>query len=256
MQIDNPVRAVLASAYTSADLWTVRLWSLVKGWSPALTVSQVYDKTRRQACLAIELPTQHDAVGRLLAALDPQQAETCVELVLRHCPQASPLCNEPFFQSAAAPVRAAIEAIWQMVAQLRGYPVHPLSAAARPGVAAPPAPDPQLQQIWQSTLARLQAELPTDEFTTWLAPSMLLGLEQQGGSMCAVVGVPHIFARERLTTTYGGRLSELLALVLEQPVTVQIEIDAGIGAAPLPDAQTQPIPATAKRGAASRVQGG
>lgn len=256
MQIDNPVRAVLASAYTSADLWVVRLWSLVKGWSPALTVSQVYDKTRRKACLSIELAAQHDAVGRLLAALDPHEAETCVELVLRHCPQASPLCNEPFFQSAAPPVRAAVEAIWQMVAQLRGYPAHPLSAGAWPGVTAPPAPDPQLHQIWQSTLARLQADLPTAEFATWLAPSMLLGLEQHGGSVCAVVGVPHIFARERLTTTYGARLSELLALVLEQPVTVQIEIDAGIGATSLPDAQVQSLPATAKRGVASRVQGG
>lgn len=253
MQIDNPVRAVLARAYTSADLWAVRLYSLVKGWSPALTVSQVYDKTRRQAHMAIDVPAQHDAVGRLLAALDPQQAETCVELVLRHCPQVGSLRNEPFFQSAAAPVRATVEATWQLVAELRRYAVQPLSAEL-PAMPAPATPDPDLLTLWQTTLTRLQPDLPTAEFTTWLVPSMLLGLEQRAGCVYAVVGVPHIFARERLATAYVARLSEVLALLLRQPVTVQIEIDATIGPALLPVVEPQTFGTVVKPGVAQWSQ--
>jgi hypothetical protein len=228
MQIDNPVRKLLADAYTPADLWAVRVYSLVKGWSPALTVSQLYDKSSKQPQLALELSAQQDAVGGRLAALAADQAEAVIMLVLRCCPQAAALQADPLMQQADPAVRAAIEAVWRMVAGLRGHAA-PLSAA--PAEHAPcDAPDHSMLQLWQTTLATLHAALPPADFATWLAPSMLLSLEREADAAHAVIGVPNIFAREQVLASYLTPLTQTLVALLGSPVTVQVEIDASISA--------------------------
>lgn len=242
MQIDNPVRKLLAAAYTPADLWAVRVYSLAKDWSPALTVSQIYDKRCKQAQLAVELAPQHDTTGHLLAALAPEQAEAVLQLVLRTYPQAALLQADPLMQQADDAQRAAIEAIWQMIAGLRGHlaPAPP-GAPTAPGASPPSAPDHEALQLWQTALAALQTALPPADFVTWLAPSMLLGLERDRDITRAVVGVPHIFAREHILTSYLTPLTQILTRLLGQPVTIQIEIDPSICAPP----ELGMLPATA-----------
>lgn len=227
MQIDNPVRTLLASAYTPADIWALRVYSLSKGWSPALTVSQSYDKLRKLPMLAVELASQHDDVGRQLAALEPETAEAVIELVFRCCPQAERLRAEPLWVTADSALAATIAAVWQMVAELRGLAASALTLSTASQPAPPPdQADGVVGALWQATLTQLQNRLPAIEFATWIAPSMLLSLEQHADAAHAIIGVPHIFAREQITSGYLTSLSQALAQVLGKPVTVQIEIDA------------------------------
>lgn len=95
-----------------------------------------------------------------------------------------------------------------------------------------PAPDSEHSgcdinhaQIWALALKDVQRHMPGNDFATWIAESALLDLDEDH----AIVGVPNIFAREKVETCYRDLLRESLAGVLNQPVNVQVVIGASSG---------------------------
>lgn len=75
-------------------------------------------------------------------------------------------------------------------------------------------------QIWALVLNDLQSQLPGNEFTTWIAESQLLELNEDQ----AIVGVPNIFAREKVEGCYRDMLCESLSGAMSFPIDVQVVI--------------------------------
>lgn len=92
---------------------------------------------------------------------------------------------------------------------------------ADPGSQAVPAEPPSpIRQTWQQVLELMRPTLTEGEFRTWFADARLLQVEDGQ----AVIGTPHIFAREKLTDCYQAQLIEALRTSLGQPVGVTIVI--------------------------------
>lgn len=77
-----------------------------------------------------------------------------------------------------------------------------------------------LEQLWRTTLSALARQLPAGEFETWLRSSELLEIREQQ----AVIGVPHIFAREKVATLYADIIEGQLQQQLGVSLGVQIVI--------------------------------
>jgi predicted transcriptional regulator len=80
--------------------------------------------------------------------------------------------------------------------------------------------DDVLQRTWQDVLHQLQQAVPPDTFTTWLADTRLLALDDR-----AVVGTPHVFARDMLCATYLPQVQHALAAVLQHAPGVTVVVD-------------------------------
>ncbi|HEX6288121.1 MAG TPA: DnaA N-terminal domain-containing protein [Herpetosiphonaceae bacterium] len=226
MAIENPVRARIADGVAPEDIWALRVYSAAKGWSPALTVSQVYDKRHKQAQVASDLAQEHYALGAMLAALDRETAEAVLAAVLHACPhEPQQLAGASLLDVPA--VACVVEALWRVVAQLRGYPQAVLSIA--PSGEAPSGDSSagdcgNRGPIWDAALRELQRRIPYREFVTWLESSALLDLEDHADRAHAVIGVSNIFARDHVVTTYLPVMEETLANVLGKVTDVQVEL--------------------------------
>lgn len=110
-----------------------------------------------------------------------------------------------------------------------------IAAGLIPLDTAPPAPtipadtpaasnsrDSPLDARWSRVQAALREQLPAHEFETWLAETRLIACADGQ----AIVGVPNIFARDKLTDSYAAHITEALS-ALGEAVQVQIVIDSG-----------------------------
>jgi len=79
----------------------------------------------------------------------------------------------------------------------------------------------KLHSLWQDVLDRLQPEVPTDDWLTWLAPTRLL--ELTAGEV--VIGTPNIFVRQEIEGRFLNTLSEALQRALGSPVQVHVVIE-------------------------------
>jgi chromosomal replication initiator protein len=77
----------------------------------------------------------------------------------------------------------------------------------------------ELRPIWQSVLQRLKPQLDAEAFSTWLAGTVLLALDDQ-----AVVGADNVFVRDELVGHYQTEIAAALAAEIGQPVDVEIVI--------------------------------
>jgi hypothetical protein len=238
MAIDNPVRSRIARRMAPDDLWALRVYSAAKGWSPALTVTQVYDKRRKQVQIASDLEAEHYQLGTRLAALDHETAEAALELVLQCCPHAPQrLETDPLLTSAAPALLATIESLWRVIAQLRGFPQACLHRMFRSNDHASADDSDETRshpQLWQAVLQELQSCIPESEFATWLSSSVLLALREHVDEVHVVVGVSNIFARDHVTRFYAPRMAHTLVEFLGKPVTVQVELESPASTRPVP----------------------
>lgn len=228
MAIDNPVRTRIAEGTAPEDIWALRVYSVAKSWSPALTVSQVYDKRQKQVQVASDLEHTHYELGALLAALDPETAEAALDLVMQCCPDAPQrVVDAPLLHSAAPPLLSAIESLWRVVAQLRGCPQAHLpipTDSDKPTLDAYPLRPDHDAQIWQATLRDLQCRVPHGEFITWLESTVLLDRDDQPDRAHVVIGVEHTFARDTVVRMYLPLIEARLTALLHKPTTVQVEL--------------------------------
>lgn len=216
--IDLPVRSRIRSSMGPAEAWTLWAYALAKRWSIPLLINAVYDKASRQARPAA-LPAHYDSVGILLTQLNPDRAEQLIALIAKHCPDTSML---PFMELLGTPpapeILTALEAVWNMTAELRKTPgkSSPVSAL----ITSQPAPVLPHATTWTAVLERLAGQIAPREFTTWLQETTLLELE----ATTAFVGASNVFARERIEAVYLDAIQQTLSAVLGRSIRVQVVI--------------------------------
>jgi chromosomal replication initiator protein len=114
--------------------------------------------------------------------------------------------------------------------------------------------------LWQRGCDRLAAELPEQQFNTWIRPLPVADISEHGEAATIVsVRVPNRFKLDWIRNQYAGRieavLSELagrpvrldLTLAQREPVSPSQFLSARNGAEPLPSASTATLTATALR---------
>ncbi|HEY0737292.1 MAG TPA: DnaA N-terminal domain-containing protein [Herpetosiphonaceae bacterium] len=230
--IDLPVRSRIRSSLSPAEAWTVWAYALAKRWSVPLLINAVYDKALRQARPAA-IPPQYDAVGALLAQLNHDRAEQLVCLVAEHCPSTSPLPITEFLgTSPEQEIMTALEAVWDMIAEIRKAPGKACPLFPRTGSST--APVLPHATTWAAVLERLAGQVAPREFATWLQETTWLELEPTS----AFVGTSNVFARERIEAVYLDAIQQILSAVLGRSVRVQVVI-----ATPANDASSSSISA-------------
>lgn len=108
-------------------------------------------------------------------------------------------------------------------------PPRPAGSAQVPGparIAAPVAPTglkstvDTHEEVWRAVLRELEHQLPRHELETWFESTALLDLDDAQ----AIIGVPHIFARDQLAHSYQPLLQRSLRGVVGRPVEVCVVI--------------------------------
>jgi chromosomal replication initiator protein len=80
--------------------------------------------------------------------------------------------------------------------------------------------DPNLQQIWQDTLALIEKELSKPSFETWLKSTKPISLSEDA----IEIGVPNDFAKEWLETRYINLIKNTLQFVTQREMKVKFLI--------------------------------
>jgi len=208
--VEPPVRDWVAPSLDPAEVWSLRAYALALGWRPALLITQIYDKHTRSAQPASVLRSEHDCVGNALAVLDMDAAERLLQLVGQHCPGAyAAVFDAPPVRGGSPALRTAADALWAMVAALRGAPM----------VAPAPPSEASDDALWIEVAARLRPLLTPEEWTTWFSA---VRLEVEGS--LAVLVVPHIFARDYITATHLPALAAALTAATGRTWDLRIAI--------------------------------
>jgi chromosomal replication initiator protein len=96
------------------------------------------------------------------------------------------------------------------------------------------------QDLWQRGCERLAAELPEQQYNTWirpLAPTLsLAGTADLGDADVMAVSVPNRFKLDWIRTQYAGRIESVLTDLAGRPVRLELTLaprpDAAAGSAP------------------------
>jgi len=90
------------------------------------------------------------------------------------------------------------------------------------------------QEIWQQGCARLAAELPEQQFNTWIRPLTLASVGLQGSGHDAAQGsaqddvvaiqVPNRFKLDWIRTQYAGRIESVLSELAGRPVRLEFAL--------------------------------
>lgn len=99
----------------------------------------------------------------------------------------------------------------------------PAPPPASPARDAPTPPVDLLDAQWAAAQAALKQQVSIGEYETWLTETRLIAHEDGQ----AFIGVPNIFAREKLEAVYLSAIEQALLTALGSAVRVQIVIDSG-----------------------------
>ncbi|HET6599960.1 MAG TPA: chromosomal replication initiator protein DnaA [Burkholderiaceae bacterium] len=81
--------------------------------------------------------------------------------------------------------------------------------------------------LWQRGCERLAAELPEQQFNTWLRPLPCAEITDHGASgLVATLRVPNRFKLDWIRAQYAGRIEAVLAELAGQPVRLDITLNA------------------------------
>ena len=87
--------------------------------------------------------------------------------------------------------------------------------------------------LWQRSCARLAAELPEQQFNTWIRPLPAGVVTDHGDSAVVSVGVPNRFKLDWIRSQYGARIEGVLSELAGKPVRLDLalapRVDAGVG---------------------------
>lgn len=211
--IDQPVRSLLARAMAPEEVWGLWAYSLVKGWSVPLLISQVYDKRRKQPHLAADLPPEFLTLGEALLRQDDEIAERIVRHVVSHGAIDGRL---PLPDGNAIPVAQHVrDALTTALSSLLPQP-----AAVARSQSGKVDRHGAWQSLWQSVHVALAGAVPPYEYETWLRETALLDVSHG----TAIVGVPNVFARDTVASRYRDAIQLALAQHLGGPVVVEVVV--------------------------------
>jgi chromosomal replication initiator protein len=82
-----------------------------------------------------------------------------------------------------------------------------------------------LATLWPTCLTRLAAEIPEQQFNTWIRPLPPAEVSHHGpASLIVTLRVPNRFKLDWIRARYAARLEQLLADIAEQPVTLTLAL--------------------------------
>jgi chromosomal replication initiation ATPase DnaA len=83
-----------------------------------------------------------------------------------------------------------------------------------------PAASSEWSTLWSAAKQLLAERLPAPEFAAWFDITDLVSYDEGQ----AIIGVPHIFARDTLSSTYQPLIAEVLQTLTSAAVTVEVVI--------------------------------
>jgi chromosomal replication initiator protein len=100
--------------------------------------------------------------------------------------------------------------------------------------------------LWQRGCERLAAELPEQQFNTWIRPLHPAAVADTGTGAVASLFVPNRFKLDWIRNQYGGRIESVLSDLAGKPVRLEISLSPRDGAArtPVPAAPRSPASGT------------
>jgi hypothetical protein len=216
--IHGNVAALVAPTIDPAEVWALRVYARAARLTPGWIATQVFQFDRGRP-RAAELSGRYDAAGRLLADLDPQLGEAILALVDDCCPEHPGQLHDPPLMQSGDAVRAAIEAVWSIMAEQRGGP-HKLDwrPSTLPAVAGDACESGAA--LWQMVLARCRERVPAEECMTWLEASSLLEL---AGDV-AVVAAPNVFVRDAIAARFEPVIAEALSAATGRKLCLELVI--------------------------------
>ena len=126
-------------------------------------------------------------------------------------------------EGATGEAQAAFEATWAAMGAARQGSARD---HASPSSALPPATpsrgpeDPR----WVASQAALQTAMPEAEYTTWIAPLVLLHIEEA----LMVIAAPNCFVRDELLGTYARALQDAVDGAWGRRMAVEVVIDMAV----------------------------
>ncbi len=97
------------------------------------------------------------------------------------------------------------------------------AASAAHAATANPATD-IVDTVWAQCSDRLRAELPEQQFNTWIRPLPPADAQREGDTTVLTLRVPNRFILDWIRTQYSGRLEAILAEVVDGPARLDISL--------------------------------
>ena len=90
-----------------------------------------------------------------------------------------------------------------------------------------PASTPATPSLWQQGCERLAAEMPEQQFNTWIRPLDAAELSAgDDGALRARLGVPNRFKLDWIRAQYAGRIESILSELAGEPVRLELSVQA------------------------------
>ncbi len=96
-----------------------------------------------------------------------------------------------------------------------------------------------MNPLWNYCIEQLAAELPAQQFSTWIRPLQLIADKNAAGEV--IIGVPNRFILKWVRDNYLSRFQGLAEDFYKEPVTVVLSIGAASAAADAPTRSTPPV---------------
>ncbi len=110
--------------------------------------------------------------------------------------------------------------------------------------------------LWQRGCERLAAELPEQQFNTWIRPLPVAEVADQGaGGAVVTVRVPNRFKLDWIRNQYAGRIEAVLSDLAGKPVRLDVTMAAREGAAPMATVPRRPAAPSDVDGAGPSADG-
>ena len=174
------------------------------------------------------IPASCMAAGRLLNELPPDAATSMIDITMEGVAEDISAAHAALAAEAhsgvAGDLQAALEAVRAAVttdrqSQAQACPPQQPISGTRSSVAQS-TEDPR----WRAAKAVLQETMPDQDYSTWIAPLMLLHAEDR----LVVVGTPNCFVRSEIQHTYAAALQEALEQAWGRAVAVELVIDTPV----------------------------
>jgi chromosomal replication initiator protein len=117
-----------------------------------------------------------------------------------------------------------------------------------------------MQDRWLDCVARLESELPTQQFKPWIKPLVYLGFEPD--TLRLRLGVPGQFKLNLIRNQFESRIGAVASEVYGQPIQLSFELVSANASPPAPsstasfDAATEPDPLSSQRPAHDNAAAG
>ena len=78
--------------------------------------------------------------------------------------------------------------------------------------------------LWLRGCAQLAAELPEQQFNTWIRPLPPAEVALDGDAAVVSLRVPNRFKLDWIRSQYGARIEDVLSRLAGRPVTLQLQL--------------------------------